>query len=682
MTAEPQPLGGAPVARPRGNPAHAAALAADAAGLCVLPPRGDGSKAPDAASWTEYQRRRSTAAEIEAWYANGRTGLGLVCGAVSGGLEMLEIEGRGVAEGVHSDFRELCQAAGLGELLTRIMAGYSELTPSGGYHLLYRVPTPRGNALLAARPATAAELEAKPGDKKRVLIETRGERGYVVIAPSSGKVHPDGGAWRLEAGGFESIATISDTERDDLWGVARVLDRMPAPAERPRQATGTQSGDRPGDAYNRLPDIQHRTVDLLVRHGWTWVCRKGETDYLRRPGKTTSVSATVGYVGPGVLRNFSTAVAEFEDRSYNPFAVLAILEHDGDYSAAASALVSPGVVLGPSAPIHAEDLEEDPPLPTWRTLADVADDPPGALLLGILEPDGPNLLNAAGGTGKGTSGAWMIRELIESGRRPMIYDAENRPKEWARRTSGLGVDRSRVIYLQPADLPRAMLGRPLWDAAPHLGAVAHASGADLLFIDSILAAVGVGEERLRSDAQAPYLYVAALDALAIPSVSFSHPPKGQPDGDPFGSVAWINAMRLTWQGTAAEGTGHRVRWRPRKRNERGHIAGVLLTFSYSADGRLADAVREDDDESTREWILAGLTFGARTPWRSSPKSCSTRRPSRQAASRRAAPKSDWAARCVAWPPKASSKRRVRRGGPTCGRCASGVADERSKPCPG
>jgi hypothetical protein len=44
-------------------------------------------------------------------------------------------------------------------------------------------------------------------------------------------------------------------------------------------------------------------------------------------------------------------------------------------------------------------------------------------------------------------------------------------------------------------------------------------------------------------------------------------------------------MRLTWIGTRAEGDGHRVRWRPRKRNERGHIAGVLLTVGYREDGR-------------------------------------------------------------------------------------------------
>jgi hypothetical protein len=248
----------------------------------------------------------------------------------------------------------------------------------------------------------------------------------------------------------------------------------------------------------------------------------------------------------------------------------------------------------------------------WRTLADISDDPPAPLLLDMLEPDGPNLLNAAGGVGKGMTGAWMCRELLALGLKPMIFDAERRGREWSRRVSGLGADRGSVIYVAPGDLPHALLGRPLWDVAPYLGQIVRTAGADVLIIDSVLTVVGVGEDRIKSDPQVPYKYVAALDELAIPSVSFGHPPKGQPDGEPFGSVAWTNAMRLTWNGTRAEGEAHRVRWRPRKRNERGHIPGVLLTFSYGVDGRPESVVREDDEASTRDWVLAALAGGPRT----------------------------------------------------------------------
>lgn len=106
--------------------------------------------------------------------------------------------------------------------------------------------------------------------------------------------------------------------------------------------------------------------------------------------------------------------------------------------------------------------------------------------------------------------------------------------------------------------------------------------------------------------------MAALDALGIPSVSLGHPPKGQPEGDPFGSMGWVAAMRLTWTGTKAEGDGHRVRWRPRKRNERGYVPGILLSIEYGEDGRPCSVTREDDEESTREWLLLALRTGPRS----------------------------------------------------------------------
>jgi hypothetical protein len=210
------------------------------------------------------------------------------------------------------------------------------------------------------------------------------------------------------------------------------------------------------------------------------------------------------------------------------------------------------------------------------------------------------------------TGAYLACEALRVGMVPLIYDAERRPREWARRVAGLGGDRSKVAYVEPTDLPAPYVGRPLWDIADYLGRVIAGAGADLLLVDSIMPAVGLAEDRLKSDASVPFLWTAALDALGIPSVSFGHPPKGQPEGEPFGSFAWTAAARLTWYGTKAEGVGHRVRWRPRKRNERGSIPGVLLVVDYGDDGRPCGVTRSDDDESTRDWLLGALVSGPRT----------------------------------------------------------------------
>ncbi len=247
--------------------------------------------------------------------------------------------------------------------------------------------------------------------------------------------------------------------------------------------------------------------------------------------------------------------------------------------------------------------------PTPRTLADIDASPPDPLLLGMLEPQGPTLLYAAPGTGKGMTGAWIVRELLDMNMKPAVYDPEGRPREWGRRTAGLGVDRSAVTYMGPGDLGRAYAGRPITEAGEPLKKIVKSRGIDLLIVDSILPALGLAEDRLKSDPSVPWAYVAALDGLGIPSVSFGHTPKGSPEGDPFGSFAWLGAMRLTWLGTRGEGTGHRVRWRPRKRNERGQIPGVLLTIEYGEDGRPCDVRRADDQEETRDRLMLLMRDG-------------------------------------------------------------------------
>ena len=77
----------------------------------------------------------------------------------------------------------------------------------------------------------------------------------------------------------------------------------------------------------------------MRRHGWT-LARGGENEYWRRPGKDQGWSATLR---GRVLYVFSSNAAPFEpDRAYSPFAAYTLLEHAGDFAAAAAALRSEG----------------------------------------------------------------------------------------------------------------------------------------------------------------------------------------------------------------------------------------------------------------------------------------------------------------------------------------------------
>jgi len=304
----------------------AAAVAACEAGLAVMPPREDGTKRP-LGEWKHWQTERPGLEQIATWYATPRTGIGLICGQVSGGLEVLELEGAAVQQGFQHELRAAAQAAGIEDVLDRVLNGCLVQSPSGGYHLMYRCPTPEGNQRLATT--------LDPGTGELTLIsETRGEGGYIVTAPTNGAVHPSGQPWTQITGSLATIAELTQPERDALLAAARTLHQEPV--QKPATTRHVRSNDlRPGDEYNQAttPDT---TLALLERHGWQTVTATSDNWFLRRPGKNEGHSATL-HRQTGVLYVFTTSTV-FAPGGHSPFHVLAVLEHAGDHSEAARGL--------------------------------------------------------------------------------------------------------------------------------------------------------------------------------------------------------------------------------------------------------------------------------------------------------------------------------------------------------
>lgn len=387
------------------------------AGLCVLPAATDGTKKP-AGNWKRYQAERPDPVLVEAWFAENATGLGVVTGAVSGNLEMLELEGRAVAEGLPAELTALADASGLGDLWKRVTSGYLEFTPSGGIHILYKVDgVVAGNTKLARRPSTPEELAAWKAEQQtsvdaeedpavrtkrqetldrvvrgeqvpQVLAETRGEGGWVVLAPSAGTVHPTGQPWVLVAGGPSTIATVTPDERDALHHLAGAFDQMPTgqppttPAAppagtllftQPAPAFDDDGSVSPGNDYNAKTTWD----EILIPRGWTrlYTDSAGVT-YWRRPGKSVGISATTGRNDGDNLYVWTTST-EFEaERPYDRFGALAHLEHGGDHSAAAKALQARG---------YGVRIEPTVPAPTIQAPAVVGNLAPVLQ----LHPDGP-----------------------------------------------------------------------------------------------------------------------------------------------------------------------------------------------------------------------------------------------------------------------------------------------------
>lgn len=469
------------------------ALVAAAAGIVVLPATPDGSKTPRTQGWRGYQLTPPTDTELEEWFVNAdQEGMGFICGEVSGGLEMTEFED----EATHAAFIAFAQESGLGDIVDRIRAGYEERTPGGGTHWFYRIPGHvRGNTKLASKPCPGAPTCTKHiAGKPHVLIETRGEGGWVVTAPSAGPTHESGLPYVLVSGGPSTIVELTEDERDELWALARTFDRMPVRAAAPERPQQPQepSGGRPGDVYN----ARAAWGEVLEAHGWRFLFQHGDLSYWRRPGKQRGVSATTGRRNPAdpssdLLWVFTTST-EFEaEVGYSKWRAYAVLNHGGDHAAAASALRSLGYYTPretpaatssppPAAPMGAYVDEEtgqlldesgapveEPSRSSWapHDLARYLDpDAPGEPPPSVGFRDDGQALFYAGRTNAlfGESGSMksfimvhVVAQTIAVGQNAAVIDFESTGDVWVSRLRAMGVGADELLehftYVRPAD---------------------------------------------------------------------------------------------------------------------------------------------------------------------------------------------------------------------------------------
>jgi hypothetical protein len=305
-----------------------AALSAHDAGISVIPIRSDGTKRPPF-EWKAYQSDRPERALVETWFRNGQySGFAGIGGAVSGGLEILDFDDAAT----YQVFLDTGEAIGLGDLLTWIRWGYEERTPAEGTHLLYRCDAVGGNDKLARR--------LNPDGSVTVLIETRAEGGYAILAPSNGTTHPTGKPWRMVSGGPSTISSVTAEERAMLFALARSFDEMPS--ETHHEARGEQATpdgvNRPGDDFRAKHATLDAFRDIIEPHGWVLTHRRGDVGYFRRPGKTEGWSASFGHNGGDWFYVWTSSTTFEPERGYNPFSTYAHLNHGGDFAEAARSL--------------------------------------------------------------------------------------------------------------------------------------------------------------------------------------------------------------------------------------------------------------------------------------------------------------------------------------------------------
>ncbi len=280
--------------------------------LSVLPAVRE-KKCPAVGKWKVWQERLPTDVEVRAWFANKHDAICLICGKVSGNLEILDFDNHGE---LFPKWKKLIPQ----ELFDKLVI---EQTPSGGFHAAYRCADEIcGNLKLA---------QGERDGKLVTLIETRGNGGLFLCYPTEG--------YTLKQAAFTSLQILSSDERKQLFDAAYSLnEKTQGEAKEPPDFTDSDLfEERPGDDFNERGDIR----DLLICHGWTPVRVDDGNEYFRRPNKngtgwSASLKDRVFYV-------FTSNAYPFEpNKAYSPFNVYTLLEHNGDYTAAANTLLQYG----------------------------------------------------------------------------------------------------------------------------------------------------------------------------------------------------------------------------------------------------------------------------------------------------------------------------------------------------
>jgi hypothetical protein len=277
--------------------------------------------------WTENQSRRNTKEEL--WYKMehyNTEAIATLCGKISGNLEAIDIDVK-FKEGISKAVFEAIGAYDK-ELLKSMRI---HKTPSGGYHILYRVDgeVPPSKKI-AGRNSTQEELAENPKGKFKYFIETRGEAGYVAAPPSFGYVI-------VQA---NPLPVLRMDQRDAIINICSLFNEIVKEDSNynPLQKTDSEYYDiNPFADYNRR-DGENTLIDC----GWSKHSTSSKAICFTKPG-SKSGGIHAAFLFDKRLYWFFTTETELQDgRCYNPATVLAILKYGGDKALLRKELVSKG----------------------------------------------------------------------------------------------------------------------------------------------------------------------------------------------------------------------------------------------------------------------------------------------------------------------------------------------------
>ncbi len=297
-------------------------------GFAVFPVSVDGSRHP-LVKWKPYQDRLPTARELELWFLTDKPpGIGLLVGPVSDNLVALDFDDYSIYRRWKSAVRKQWPNVWKKFVIVR--------TPSGGRHIYFRC-----NGWIDCKIGLA--YRCPPRERPDVAIEFYQHKHFLAAPGSPLEVHRLNKPYQcISHRGFDDLATLSVKSVLRLIEIAKTFDERPYkattafPRTPAKRNNSLPTGSRPGDLFNARTTWE----EVLQPHGWVAVGLAGGVTHWRRPGKDNEDrSATTNFGGSDLLHIFSSNASPFEqNETYSKFAAFALLNHNGDFHAAAEEL--------------------------------------------------------------------------------------------------------------------------------------------------------------------------------------------------------------------------------------------------------------------------------------------------------------------------------------------------------
>ncbi len=288
-------------------------------------------------SWKEYQHREMNDYDFDRIFHNFNpkiNGIALITGEIAK-FECIDFDNKHKDIDIWAILKEI--VAKCEEFKHKL---YIEKTQNGGYHILYRYPKPQGNQKLATKTINSYPY---------CFIETRGEGGYVIIAPSEGY------AAITELGtsaNFLELDELDEEEREAILSFCIQYNKARQKTQNiyhngQKYASEIKDGENVFSVYNSSIEGMEYASSILERHGWKKYKQNkyGLYDYTR-PGKREGVSG--GWIredGVYFFKVFTISTNLDTSHCYTPIALIAALEFNSDVSKAARHLIKEGQII-------------------------------------------------------------------------------------------------------------------------------------------------------------------------------------------------------------------------------------------------------------------------------------------------------------------------------------------------